>query len=223
MIEQVLRMIHLKQRSDLHLARKIWHMTGVSIIAALYAFLPNSLSLILLTVTTITAIALDVVRLRNAKVNEVVVALLGPVMRKSEVDKLAGTTYLFAGVTIIAFLFPHQIVLLTILFLAFADPIASYFGIKFGKDKIFGNKSLQGTMAAFIACAVLTYTFLSTHWLMMDRIYLVSILGGLVGALAELIPIGKLDDNFSLPVLSASALWILFKLFGAFAVMAPIS
>lgn len=223
MIEQVLRMINLKQRSDLHLARKFWHMGGVSVIAALYAYLPNSTALILLFSVTLIAITVDVVRLRWPPFNELMVSIMGPLMRKSEVDKLAGTTYLFTGVTMIALVFPHSIVLLTMLFLAFADPIASFFGIKFGKDKIFGNKSLQGTLAAFVTCTILTYVFLSTHWLLVDRIYIVAILGGLIGALAELIPIGNLDDNLSLPVLSASALWVLFTLFGAFVNSNPLS
>lgn len=217
MVEQVLRMVNLKHRSDIHWARKIWHMVGVSIIAALYAVLPEKISIIALVFTTLFAIAMDVIRLRKPAFNELVMSALGPVMRKSEIDRFAGTTYLFSGVTLIAFIFPPQVVLLSILFLAFADPLASYWGIRFGKDKIFGDKSLQGTLAAFFVCAIITFAYLSANWILPDRIFVLSLLGGLIGALAELIPVGKLDDNFSLPVLSATALWLVFQLFGAFA------
>jgi diacylglycerol kinase (CTP) len=216
MVEQVLRVVNLKHRSDIHWARKIWHMGGVSVIAYLYAHLPEKTSLILLSIAWLAFVPIDFMRLKNPALNDFVLSALRPIMRRNEVDKLAGTTYLISGVTLVAFVFPPQIVLLTMIFLAFADPIASYWGIRFGKDKIFGEKSLQGSLAAFFVCSVATFYFLTSHWLLMDRLVIVSLLGGVIGALAELIPIGKLDDNFTLPVLSASALWCLFTIFGAF-------
>ena len=75
---------------------------------------------------------------------------------------------------------------------------------------------MQGSTAAFVVCSVLSFAFLYSHNLLMDRLIIVSIFAGIIGAMAELVPIGKLDDNLTLPVLSAVALWILFFLFGAF-------
>lgn len=216
MVEQFLRVAHLKRRSDIHLARKIWHMGGVSIIAAFYAYLPEKTSLALLTLAWIAFVPVDFLRLRYPALNTLLTQTFRPVMRQNEMHKLAGTSYLLTGITLVAFIFPQPIALLTMLFLAFADPIASYFGIRFGKDKIFGEKSLQGSLAAFFVCSILTFYFLSANWLLMDRLVVVSLLGGLIGAFAELIPIWKLDDNLTLPVLSSTALWVLFNLFGAF-------
>jgi len=101
------------------------------------------------------------------------------------------------------------------LYLAFADPIASIVGIRYGKDKIFGHKSLQGSFAAFTVCAFLTFFFLNYNGMMLDRAVIVSLLGGLIGCLAEAVPIGQLDDNFTIPVLSAAGLWTVFSIFGA--------
>jgi len=216
-MEQILEPVKLKRRSDLHLARKIWHMTTVSMIAALYAYLPEKVSLILLTISWFIFVPFDFYRLRNPQVNEAVLPLLRPIMRQAEVQSLAGTTYLLTGIYLVALIFPPPIVFLTMLFLAFADPIASYFGIRFGKDKIFGEKSLQGSFAAFFVCAILTFAFLNYHDILLDRVVVVSLLGGLIGALAELLPIGKLDDNLTLPLLSAVALWLVFSIFGVFA------
>lgn len=213
---ELLREAVLKRRSDIHWARKIWHMGGVSIIAALYAYLPESTSLISLSIAWLLFVPADLLRFKYPPLNDFLVHMFRPIMRQHEVNRIAGTSYLLTGVTLVAFLFPREIVLLTMLFLAFADPIASYFGIRFGKDKIFGEKSLQGTLAAFFVCAILTFYFLSSNWLLMDRLVVVSLLGGLIGALAELIPIWDLDDNFTLPMLSSTALWMLFSVFGAF-------
>lgn len=214
-----MRMIDLKdklaKRSDIHWPRKVWHMAGVSLIAFIYSLVPDNIAIILLAIAWVLFVPFDFLRQRNAAVNEVAVSIFKPIMRQSEVNKIAGTTYLLSGLLIVASLFPRPIVMLTMLFLAFADPIASYFGIRFGKDKIFGEKSLQGSLAAFFVCAVLTFAFLTYNWVLMDRLIIVSLLGGLIGALAELIPIGKLDDNLTLPVLSATALWFVFTVFGA--------
>ncbi len=207
----------LKLRTDLHLARKIWHMGGVSLIAFIYSQIPEKTSIALLSLAWFLFVPFDFARQRYPAVNEVALLVFKPIMRQHEVNKIAGTTYLLSGLLLVACLFPPQIVLITMLFLAFADPIASYVGIRYGKDKIFGGKSLQGSMAAFFVCAVITFLYLSFHWLLMERLIVVSIAGGIIGALAELVPIGKLDDNFTLPVLSAMALWFLFTVFGAFA------
>lgn len=191
-------------------------MGGVSVIAAFYAYLPETTALLSLAIAWVMFVPVDLLRLKYPVLNDVLVHMFRPIMRQHEVDRIAGTSYLLTGVTLVAVLFPREIVLLTMMFLAFADPIASYFGIRFGKDKIFGEKSLQGTLAAFFVCSILTFYFLSSHGLFMDRLVVVSLLGGLIGALAELIPIWKLDDNFTLPMLSSTALWLLFSVFGAF-------
>ncbi|MBX2995098.1 MAG: hypothetical protein KF681_09755 [Bdellovibrionaceae bacterium] len=208
-------MVELKKRSEIHWARKIWHMAGVSALAAVYAYAPHKLSLILIVTAWLAFVPVDFMRQRSTALNDFLMHLFKPLMRDSELHGLAGTTFLLTGVLLTVVLFPFNIAMLTLLFLAFADPFASYFGIRYGKDKIFGHKSVQGTLAAFLICAALTAGFLYTRGILMDRILIVSLLGGLIGALAELIPIGKLDDNLTLPLISATFLWLLFALFGA--------
>jgi diacylglycerol kinase (CTP) len=166
----------------------------------------------LLVIGWIAFVPADIIRLKNPELNSKVAKSFKLIMRQNELDRLAGTTYLITGTILIAALFPKSIVALSLLFLAFADPIASYVGIRFGKDKIFGHKSVQGFMAAFIVCTVITYTFLYLQNVS-EYILIVSLLAGLVGALAELIPVAKLDDNFTMPVLSSVGLYIIFYLF----------
>jgi dolichol kinase len=207
--------MELKKRSELHLARKLWHISSVGGMAAIYAFVPEKISLLILATSWLLFVPLDFLRQRRPAINDFLLHAFRPIMRDSELHHLAGTSYLLTGVGIVVLIFPREVVLLTLLFLALADPIASYFGIKFGKDKILGHKSLQGTLAAFTVCTVLCFAFLYTHSILLDRLIVVSLLGGVIGALAELIPIGKLDDNLTLPLLSSTFLYLLFSLFGA--------
>lgn len=202
-----------KNRSDLHLARKIWHMAGVFTLFAGWILLPEMISITLLCICWVLFVPADILRQKNSDMNRNLMRLFQPIMRKNEVDRLAGTTYLLTGVILIALIFDRGVVAISLLFLAFADPIASYVGIKYGKDKIFGHKSVQGFMAAFFVCAFVCYLYLSSNGVH-EHLLIASLLAGLVGALAELIPLWKLDDNFTMPVLSSIGLSILFYFFG---------
>jgi len=208
------QMGNLKQRSEMHWARKIWHMIGVSTIATGYYFFSHHVAEILLAVLWIIFVPTDLIRLRSPVINDILTHAFRPIMRQYEAKGLAGTTSLVTGVLLVSLVFPREIVLMTLLFLAFADPLASIVGIRWGKDKIFGHKSVQGSMAAFSVCAVITWSVCFYKGILLDRIIVVGLLGGLIGATAEAIPIGKLDDNFTIPVLSACGLWVLFYLFG---------
>ena len=215
MVETNLTLSGLKNRSDLHVARKIWHMSGVFTMFAAWIFLPYWVSMTLLIVGWLLFVPADFLRQKNPEINRSVMTLFRPIMRSNELNRLAGTTYLITGTLLITIFFNKGVVSLSLLFLAFADPIASYEGIKYGKDKLFGHKSVQGFIAAFVVCAVLCYIFLFYNQVQ-EYILIVSLLAGLIGALAELIPLAKLDDNFTMPVISSIGLSVLFYFFGYF-------
>lgn len=212
--EQLININDFKKRSDIHWARKIWHISGVLVIFILFQFLPLTMSKYLIALGTALFVCIDIIRKRNSHINTFFVHYFKPIMRQHEVNNLAGTTYLFIGVMILILFFSPLVISLSLLFLAFADPFASYFGIRFGKDKIYGNKTIQGFMAAFLICASLTVVYLYLYDFSLDRVILVGLLAGVLGALAELIPIAKLDDNLTIPIVSGLGLTGLFYLFG---------
>ncbi len=203
-----------KNRSDVHWARKIWHIVTVFGMFLVYQLAPYTVAMTILIVAAAILIPFDYFRLKYKKLNDIALIFMGPLMRRTEIQGVAGTSYLLAGVTFIAILFPKPIVGLSLLFLAFADPLASYVGIRYGRDKILGNKSIQGFLMAFVVCFLLTFIFLGSYDLMTSRRLVVSVLCGVVGALAELIPIAKLDDNLTMPIMSALGTWAVFQLFG---------
>jgi diacylglycerol kinase (CTP) len=204
-----------KNRSDLHIARKIWHVSGVFTMFTAWIFLPYWVSMTLLIVGWLAFVPADFMRQKNSQINRTLSNLFRPIMRSNELNRLAGTTYLITGALVITLLFNKGVVALSLLFLAFADPIASYIGIKYGKDKIFGHKSVQGFVAAFAVCSTLCFLFLFYNQVQ-EHLIVVSLLAGLIGALSELIPLAKLDDNFTMPVLSSVGLTLLFYFFNLF-------
>lgn len=131
--------VEFKKKSDLHLARKIWHMSGVFAIFCGWVLLPRWVALLALSLVWLVFVSGDTIRQKSPEFNRRLMAAFGPIMRNYEINRLAGTTYLLSGVLLIALIFNAGVVSLSLLFLAFADPIASFVGIKWGKDKILGT------------------------------------------------------------------------------------
>lgn len=204
----------LPKRTDIHLPRKIWHMTGVLAMISLYVSVNQSLGLKIISVSCFIVVSLDLARLAYPSLNRIFIRIFGSVMRATEQNRLAGISSLFLGCLVIMLFLPRPVVILALLFLGLADPIASYVGIRFGKDRLAKGKSLQGTGAAFVVCLGISTLYYYFNEIMLDRLFIVSLLSGSIGALSELIPFWILDDNFTLPVLSGFSLWGLFWLFG---------
>ena len=206
----------IKRRSDLHLMRKSWHFSGVLFIIIAFHNLSRPDALTYIAIASLFALVIEFSRFRFKNFNRAVQKVLAPVLRTNEMNSFSGLTAMLIGCWIAIWVFPKSIVTLSLYFLATADPIASYFGLKYGKDKLIGPKTLQGTIAAFLICFILSLSYYYARDLMQDRLLIASLLSGLAGALSELIAIKKLDDNFTIPVFGSLALWGIFYVFGGF-------
>ena len=109
------------------------------------------------------------------------------------------------GVSLALFLFPQKIGVLAVIFLVFSDPISSYFGILYGKDKILPNKSLQGTVAGYLTCYSVTLVYALFYVEPSVEVLVFAMFGGLIGAISELLS-ELVDDNLTIPVVSGLGL-----------------
>lgn len=216
------RMISLHVRSDLHLARKLWHVCmGLFMVGLYMAGLTRSQGVLILAAFLALNLTVETARLRIPAFNEVFMRLWGPLMRSCEVDRYSGTPYYIASSLIAVGIFPKPIAALAIAFLAVGDPIASLFGILYGDRSLrFSNgKSLIGTLAGMIACGAIAFLFLhfmnETQFLELkvDHLAILSVIGGIAGGGAELLPM-EVDDNFAIPVVSGFVLWLAFIVMG---------
>ena len=151
----------------------------------------------------------DLLRKRVLVLQNFVLTVFGQFMRRQELNNLSGISWLLLGNFIIMTLFPPKVVTLSLLMLAIGDPICNIIGIKYGKDKLIGSKSFQGTIAGFIACTIVSAVYFKLMDIMANKLLLASVLSGFIGAFAEAIPI-DIDDNFVIPVVTAILLWGLF-------------
>jgi diacylglycerol kinase (CTP) len=207
--------VRLHLRQDLHLARKVWHMFMGLFIVSLYEFsgMSRTTAVTLLGSALGIALFVETARLRIPAFNEKVLRLWGPVMRSCEVDRMSGIPFYLLA-TVLAFaIFPKPVALLSVLYLAIGDPIASVFGVLYGKHspKIAEGKSIIGTAAGVVTCMFVTLIFLKVYPVpVSDGAWLaLSFVGGLSGGLAELAPF-DMDDNFTIPMISGFVMWLAF-------------
>ena len=208
-------MEQLHRRSDLHLARKVFHASTGLMMILIYAFLlDRSAAVLVLGILLGIASSLEYLRMQHPAVNQKILSLFSGIMRKSEASGASGVTFYLAAALIVVAIFPKPIALLSIAYLAFGDPLASVFGILYGDRSIrFSNgKSLIGTTAGVLTCFVLTFIFFMPLEFSWGQLWVLAIAGGLAGGTAENLPL-DIDDNFSIPVVSGFVLWLFFVIF----------
>jgi dolichol kinase len=161
------------------------------------------------------ALIVEFARLRSPAFNERVVRSWSMIIRRNEVNRMTGVPYYVASAILSIVIFPKPVAALSLLYLAFGDPIASLFGILYGdlSFRFSSGKSLIGTAAGMFTCFMITMIFLSGSYLPISTILTLSVVGGLAGGAAELLPL-EVDDNLSIPMVSGFVLWLAYILLG---------
>ena len=113
------------------------------------------------------------------------------------------TTFLIAFFLTVL-LFEKCTAILACAYLVFGDFFSKSFGLAFGRRKLF-EKTLEGSLAHFIACSLAAYILLA----FLPYPPLNALLGALVASLVEALPL-SIDDNLTVPIISASAMSVLF-------------
>ncbi len=142
-------------------------------------------------------------RFRNPKVNRWLFNRFQGFTKEKEREKTSTTTLFLIAAFITIALFERSVAIPAVLFLTVGDPAAEIVGVTFGRIRIVGQKTLEGTLAGAVACFVA-----GAPLLMIDRLGLsVAILaiGAAAAALTELIPF-PVDDNFTISLGSALAM-----------------
>ncbi|MCM2351581.1 MAG: phosphatidate cytidylyltransferase [Bacteriovoracaceae bacterium] len=201
----------LHKRSDLHILRKIWHISTGSL--GLFLFINSDQSqtfwaMVILSIA-IAGFAADFIRNRIPAFNSIVIKMMGPLMRRSEKDGVSGLPFYALGISLSLFFYSRDIAIVSSMFLVFSDPLSSFFGVLYGKDKIMPNKSLQGAVAGFFTCYLITLFYAMNSSTLGTHLLVFSIIAGVIGSASELISAFNIDDNLTIPVLSGLGLTLL--------------
>jgi acyl phosphate:glycerol-3-phosphate acyltransferase len=186
--------------------RKMYHVLAASLFPLAYLYPPFHLSAADIRVWILgvsgvcfaLSFSLDFWRLRDHKFNSWFMKLFSVFIRRTESNKFNGSTFLCLAFFVVVFFFSRQVAITAMFFLSLGDAAAELGGKNFGRLKIF-SRSVEGSVA-FFAVAFLIAFILFEDWR-------IALLGALAGALVELFSF-DLDDNLTVPIGSALALWL---------------
>ena len=201
-----------RDRSRTHIERRLYHMGMGLTCFSLYAFILNRVeALWTLLIVGGPFVLFDVLRFYSPQLNELTLRLFGNIMRREELRRVSGNTFFIIGLILVTLFFPKPIVLLSVFYLAVGDPVAAIVGTMWGRHKLpGGRKSIEGALANFSLSALGTFVFAVSYLkLSPAQSCMLAGVGGTASVIAEALPL-PIDDNFTIPVVSAGVLAIAF-------------
>jgi len=191
-----------------HIGRKLYHLFGGLGLLALYFLLGRRNALLCYGILFLATLAIDMARLKIPAFNRFFYAHFSSFLRKNELNKLTGTAPYVLGIGLTLLSYRAEIAAAAVCFLAFGDVAATTIGERWGRTKIAGDKSLEGTLAfAVIAAASGFALLLAGVHLTLGLI----VAGALVAAGVELAPL-RVNDNLMIPVVSGGAMELIARL-----------
>ncbi|MBN2067570.1 MAG: phosphatidate cytidylyltransferase [Candidatus Diapherotrites archaeon] len=178
--------------------RQFIHFCFGSLFIAIAALQGIEFTRVLLAVVFAIGLLVSFLIKRGAKI-PVVMQVVERVERDYE-KRLPGKGALlfFLGAIILMLLFQEKMVVLGALCVAvYGDAASTVFGIAFGRHRIAGKKTIEGTVGGIAA----SFAFLQLLFP-----WDIALAAAVIGMLAELLPF---DDNFTIPIAVAAALTIL--------------
>jgi len=125
-------------------------------------------------------------------------------IKAKEARRFSSMTYFLLAVFIAFLAFPAEIPYLALCFTSMGDLFGKLIGSRFGRKKLHGSKTLEGALAFLAGSLAAGYTIS----LLVTVPLLFVGLGGVFAAVVELFS-ERLDDNFSVPLLSGGLLMAL--------------
>ena len=185
------------------IARKVFHLLTLIYLWAYWTF-GTTKTLWLLGGWIALEASLEFLRLRNAALNERLIALFGAINRESERNKMSGIVWTSLGCWWTIFLFGarSEVVTAAVLYLALGDAAAALAGKAVGRHKLpFGDgaKSWEGSIACFAVCAAVGAV------LGFDAVRLIA--GALTATIVECVEL-PLNDNLWLPIGSGFVVYL---------------
>lgn len=142
----------------------------------------------------------DVLRLRWQPFRRWVHTRVGAYLRSDEQQRLTSVHYLTVAALALAWIAPRPIAATALGFLVLGDAAAALVGERWGKHRL-GRKSIEGSVACFAGCVAAGALFMPQQ--------LAAVAGAaLIATAVEAVPT-RVNDNLSVPLVSALALWLL--------------
>ena len=162
-----------------------------------YQISPEPRGRILLAMVCLAIVVVDFLRLHVNGIKEAFILFFGSFLRRHEIRRLSGASYLLLGCLITSLLYSKPIVVAACTYIIVGDTFAAIFGQNIKSPKIFQNKTILGSAGFLGASLVSAYLlYIITGALPLGNL----IIGALAASVFEALPL-PLDDNFSVPII----------------------
>ncbi|GAM28877.1 hypothetical protein SAMD00019534_120530, partial [Acytostelium subglobosum LB1] len=199
------------------LKRKGFHFSGM-VIPIIYLlglnytnFITRRFAYTLMSGITLAYFIWECLRLTVPAVRDFAFRTYGGILREKERDSFNGSLYYLLGSSLCIYFFTPLIAIASMLFLIIGDFCAAVIGISYGKTRIYGKKSLEGTVAMFIVCLLIS---LAMFW-RSNLCEQLAFWGALSAALVELFNPSFIDDNLTIPCISGLVIQLISIRLGA--------
>lgn len=194
--------------------RSVVHaLTGISCIVLVQYILDDRWRAIVPCTFALTFWLLETLRRVSERANRALMWVFRHIAHPREAHHVNSSTWYGTALALLGLLFPRSMCTLAIAVIAFADPAASLVGRRFGRIKLVGERSLEGTVA-FTAVAMLAGFASLMLWhagMTSGRALTIAACAGVASAVAELLS-RRVDDNFSVPLVAGSVGWLVLAL-----------
>ena len=193
------RLEHIKTRNY---TRNLFHFCNSLWTILLYEWLRDKTQVILVaSAFLVLAGFIEVVRRISPVWNRRFCdTIFGSVSRPHEEYSITSATWYIVALFIGVICMPQHAIEASTLMLGVGDPIAAIVGMKFGKHKLFGRKSVEGSLAFFLSSTLALGIFFSiVTELEFTTVALLSAGVSLAGTITELLT-GRVEDNLSIPL-----------------------
>jgi len=160
-----------------------------------------------LAILAIVLLALDLLKARFKPFKSFMMRFFGKVLRKNELQGgMTASTIVVASAAFTIMVFREEIAVVALLYLSLGDSAAALVGKHFGRIRIVGHRTLEGSLAALNTCLIVSLFALwaapEFGWYFTPATLLA---GSVVATLSELFYL-PLDDNFRIPVFAGLAM-----------------
>ncbi len=186
------------------LLRKTTHLAGF-FLPLLYIVLEKSTMLLIVGCLAGIAVIVEFLKWVSERFRDLFFCVFKSILRTHEQKgAITGATYYIVSILLCIFFFEKSIAIVCIFFIILGDTAAALVGRRWGRTRLIGNKSLEGSAACFIVCTAITLLWLK------QLNPVVGITGAFVATLVELLPF-RIDDNLTVPLISGAVMQLMIK------------
>jgi dolichol kinase len=181
----------------LFLIRGLFHLSGC-VIPVIYLLADKGAALLVTGSAIVVAAFLETLRIKGCTS----LAFIGPFLKEKEMKGPTGCLFYLISCLVTILLFDKRVASASIFVLAISDPLSAIIGSKWGRRSLYG-KSAEGT-GAFFFSSLLVLACFSFRWPGL-------ILAAGAATAAELLSSKFVDDNLTIPIVTALALTVIAR------------